>query len=259
MVPSISPWLWSVFGRYARRYVRRHFHAVRLCRAGGTPTQPPDLPLIVYINHASWWDPMIGLFLAQRYWPNRRHYAPMDAASLTRYRFFSRLGFFGVEQNSPRGAASFLRTASLILEQPDAVLWVTPQSAFADPRCRPLSLRPGLGHLIHRLPRCAILPLAFEYPFWQERFPEALVHCGQPIDRDGDHSRSPQQWTDLLTRSLEQTQDQLAAAAMTQDTQQFEILLGGRAGVGGTYDLWRRLRSLLIGQKFQPEHGAHQP
>ena len=257
MVPRISPWLWNVFGRYARSYVGRHFHAVRLCRAGGSPPPTHGRPLIVYINHASWWDPMIGLLLAQRYWPDRRHYAPIDAASLGRYRFFTRLGFFGVQQNSHRGAASFLRTAQEILQQPDAVLWVTPQSAFADPRRRPLRLRQGLGHLVHRLGRGAVLPLAFEYPFWQERSPEALVQCGELIEIGEADSQSPAEWTELLTRSLERAQDQLTDAAMTQDPEQFQTILAGRAGVGGTYDLWRRLRSLLTGQRFHPEHGVH--
>jgi hypothetical protein len=44
---------------------------------------------------------------------------------------------------------------------------------------------------------------------------------------------------------------------LVQDPSRFEILLGGRAGVGGTYDLWRRLKAKLRGESFQAAHGAN--
>jgi hypothetical protein len=43
---------------------------------------------------------------------------------------------------------------------------------------------------------------------------------------------------------------------MERDAAQFEVLVGGRAGVGGVYDLWRRLRARLRGEAFRSEHGA---
>ena len=34
----------------------------------------------------------------------------------------------------------------------------------------------------------------------------------------------------------------------------FTVLLSGRAGVGGPYDWWRRFRSWLRGERFDPSH-----
>ena len=256
MVPRISSRLWGGFARYGRWLVARHFHAVRLSRAGGRPSNvPPDGPLIVYMNHPSWWDPMIGILLASRWWPHRRHYAPIDAAALDQYRFFSRLGFFGVEQNSPRGAAAFLRNSLAILEQPDAVLWITPGGCFADPRARPVVLKRGLAHLVRRARAASVVPLAVEYPFWEERFPEALVRLGRVIPAQPGAGNAAA-WRVLLQSELAATQDALAAEAVARRPEDFDTILPGRAGVGGMYDAWRRLRAAARGERFQYEHGA---
>jgi 1-acyl-sn-glycerol-3-phosphate acyltransferase len=253
-LPEVSPWLLRLFRRYARRYVQRSFHAVRLLRAG-QPPQLPDRPLVVYCNHPSWWDPLLGLLLAQRYFPARTHYAPMAADALARYRFFARLGFFGLATDTRQGAATLLRVAKAIARQPQTALWITPEGRFTDPRQRPVQLQSGLGHLARWLTTAAFVPLALEYPFWEERFPEALACFGDVVLVDQLSPRSARDWTALLARQLEATQDRLAEAACRHDRDAFETLLRGRVGIGGVYDLWRRLRAWQRGAAFQPAHG----
>src|SRR5436189_6192376 len=53
--PIISPPLHRVFTWYSRRYLRRHFHSLRVSRASALPVKT-DQPLVIYSNHASWWD-----------------------------------------------------------------------------------------------------------------------------------------------------------------------------------------------------------
>jgi 1-acyl-sn-glycerol-3-phosphate acyltransferase len=249
-----SPWLIRGFSRYVRRYLRRHFHAVRLAR-GGRPEAPPEGPLVIVLNHPSWWDPLVGAVLAGLF-PGREHYAPIEAAALARYRFFEWLGFFGVHPGTRQGAREFLRTGAAILARPDAALWVTAQGEFTDPRQRPVRLRPGVGHLLRRLHGGVVLPLALEYPFWQERTPEALARFGAPIPVGRGRERSVEEWMHLIEAGLTAAQDALAADAQRRDPQAFEVLLGGKAGVGGVYDLWRRLRAWLRGERFQAAHAA---
>lgn len=254
-LPNLSPGLVALFSRYGAGYLARNFHAVRLSRA-----ERPDRgalrarPLIVYLNHPSWWDPMMCLLLARRIFPERRHFGPMDAAGLEKYKFFGKLGFFGIEPGTARGARRFLGVSQALLEQPDTALWITAGGHFADPRERPVRLRPGLGHLIHRLDRVSILPLALEYPFWEERFPEALARFGEVQHVRGE-ALSPSGWTELLEDRLAATQDALAAESLERDPARFEALVGGRAGVGGVYDVWRRFQARLRGRSFHPEHG----
>lgn len=252
MKPTISPRLLRWFSWYAHRYVRRHFHVVRVARAD-RPVVDFATPLIVYGNHASWWDPLIGLVLAARLFPDRALYAPIEAAMLERYRFFGRLGFFGVEVGTRAGAAEFLRTGAELLGESGAMIWLTPQGRFADARERPVALRSGMAHLAARCPAAMLLPIAVEYVFWEEKTPEVLVRCGRVIRAEGKTAR---ELGGKLEAGLGAAQDALAESAMARDAAAFETVLGGRAGVGGFYDVWQRLRARMRGAEYRVEHGT---
>lgn len=252
-LPRRSARLFGLFRSYARRYVRRHFHALRLDRDGLVPGLPPG-PLIVVANHPSWWDPLIGLILSEELPADRVHYAPIDHKGLAQYPFLERLGYYGVEPGTPRGGLRFLRQSMEILARPESVIWITAQGQFVDPRDRPVRLRPGLGHLAYRQPEGSIVPLALEYPFWNDRCPEVLVRFGSPIDIQATPGRSPEDWTARLESALQETQDALAEHARGRDPERFRTLLGGAAGVGGVYDAWRRLKAGLRGESFRAEH-----
>ncbi len=142
--------LLALFRHIVRRYFRRHFHGVRL--SGTHHLAFVSGPLIVYANHSSWWDPMVAYLLARKLFPDRRHYAPMDASALKRYPVLRQLGIFPVEMQHPPRSRQFLRTGQAILRS-GGVLWVTPQGQFADPRERPLVFKPGLAALAARMGR----------------------------------------------------------------------------------------------------------
>jgi len=255
-LPRRSAWLFRWFRGYARRYVRHHFHAMRMSREGSVPALP-DGAVIVVLNHPSWWDPLIGFVLTELMPASRIHFAPIDAVGLAQYPFLERLGFFGVEVGTTRGTLAFLRRSEAILSRPESALWITAQGEFVDPRERPTRLKEGVGHLIHRLSAVTILPLALEYPFWNDRCPEALARFGEPIRVSAGRQFSPAAWTARIERALQDTQDRLAEEARLRDPAAFTTILGGTAGVGGVYDLWRRLRARIHGKSFIPEHQMH--
>jgi len=215
------------------------------------------LPLVIYSNHASWWDPLVGLVLKAHCYPNRNLSVPMDAAALARYGMFRKLGFFPVEQNSPRGAVQFLRSATSILRSPANLLAVTPQSRFADVRERPVRFEGGLGLLAARVDRALFVPFAAEFVFWEERLPEILVRFGEVVAVN--HKISPQQtpaeWTNYLQGRMQANQDALAAEVVRRNPADFEMVLRGGAGQGGVYDLWRSLKARFRGEAFDKEHG----
>jgi 1-acyl-sn-glycerol-3-phosphate acyltransferase len=255
-LPRISPLLLRWFTWYSRRYVRRHFHSLRISGAG-LPPETHGWPLVIYINHAAWWDALAGLVLKSEFFADRALFAPMDAAMLERYKFFRKLGFFGVEQKTRRGARQFLRTAENILRSPENLLAVTPQSRFADVRERPVRFEAGLGHLAARAGRAVFLPMAAEFVFWEERLPEILVRFGEPVQVRREHNAAfdAKYWTTLFEQKLAETQDALAAEAQRRNREDFEIILRGGAGQGGVYDWWRGLKAKLRGEKFKKEHG----
>lgn len=245
--------LWA-FQRYLRHYLPKHFHSLAVSFAVPLAI-PRELPLIVYANHASWWDPLVALLLSERLFPDRTLYAPIDATAVERYKFFERMGFFGVEQHTLRGAAQFLRQSRAILQQPGASIWLTPEGHFADPRDEAARFEPGLAHLAAERNSGLLLPIALEYPFWEERLPEALVRFGQPLDVAQHRFTSKAHWDQLLRERLRETQRQLAALSIARDESAFQIILRGRAGTSGIYDWLRRGGAWLRGQRFQAQHG----
>lgn len=249
--------LCAFFIRVMRREMRRHFHAVRIDTEGDV--RRFDLhrfggrPLIVYSNHPGWWDPAFYIVLSSLCFPKRAGFGPMDEAALRQYPFMRRIGIFGVEPGTHRGAALFLRASRAILDQPATMLWVTAEGAFTDARVRPVTLRPGVAHLLARSPTAVALPLALEYVHWNERLPEAFCRFGEPIE--AATGREPvAAWQESLEGGLARTMDGLARKVIARDARGFDLLLAGHSGIGGIYDAWRRARSWLAGRRFEPAH-----
>ena len=247
-----SPFLVAAFRLYLRWYFWRKFHALRLSRATA-PSPHEGRPLVVYCNHPSWWDPAVLLLTVPRLFPDRRGFGPMDEAQLERYGLFRRMGMFGID-GSRRGAARFLRTAAAGLAQQHTLLCITAEGSFTDARVRPLTLRPGLAHLARRVPDAVFLPLALEYSFWNESRPEALLRFGQPIDARLMPGRSVAEWQTTLEAGLETAMDGLAEESISRNPLFFTKLFRGTAGVGGVYDLSRRVRAAAGGRAFDPHH-----
>jgi 1-acyl-sn-glycerol-3-phosphate acyltransferase len=255
-LPRISKPLLKGFTWYSRRYIVRHFHSMRVSLAG-LPPDTRDWPLVLYSNHASWWDPLVHLVMKDEFFRDRTGFAPIDAAMLERYPFFGKLGFFGVEQKSRRGAIRFLRTADAALQSPRNLLAITPQARFADARERPLRFESGLGHLAARVDRALFLPMAIEYVFWEERLPEIVVRFGEPIRvrRERPGAFDARYGSTLFEQKLTWTQDALATEAKRRHPGDFQMVLRGGAGQGGVYDWWRSCKAKLRGETFRKEHG----
>lgn len=252
--PARSAALWRFMVGYFDRYVRRHLNALRLARWGAAPHAGHPGPIVVYCNHPAWWDAAVLILLAARLFPDRACYAPFEARMLEKYRVFARMGAFAVELESPRGAAQFLQAARRILSAPDRMLWITAQGRFADVRARPLDLRAGVARLPEIAPDALFVPLALEYAFWEERGGEAFAAFGTPargadllaLDRPARLAR--------MEADLTATLDALSADVVSRDASRFTSLASGAKGIGGVYDLWRRLRAALAGRRFEPAH-----
>jgi 1-acyl-sn-glycerol-3-phosphate acyltransferase len=255
-----SPALAAGFSRYLSWYLARHFHGVRVAR-GGLPHLLPDRPHVIFTNHPSWWDPAFFLFLQSHFFPRHRGFGPMDAAALARYPILERVGVFGIDLDSARGAARFFRVCTGLLADPANLVYITAQGRFTDTRVRPLRLRPGLAHLARAFPDVVMLPLAVEYCFWDESRPEALCRFGEPIEvaSNGGRALGVREWTLQFELALERNLEALSAASRQREAHLFQSLLGGRSGVGGVYDVWRRLRAWSRGAHFDPAHGARRP
>ena len=216
-----SPTLFRWFANYLRVYARLRFRAIRVAR-DGLPRLPAGRAAIIFTNHPSWWDPALFILLMDTLMPNRAGFGPMEAAAFAKNQIMRRMGVFGIDLSSARGAARFLDIGQRVLRSPDNVLWLTAEGAFTDVRKRPVVLRPGLAHLARRAEGAVLLPMALEYTFWNESRPEALLRFGTPIEA----ARGPgvPEWTGRLGVALTATMDALAADGMSRDPTRFVSL-----------------------------------
>jgi len=259
--PRVNQKWFDVFAWYGRWYLGRHFHGVRLSTVGapdqqgpGLPALPDDRPVVVYCNHPSWWDPMILIRMTAELMPGRTHYAPIDAAAVEQYKFFEKIGFFGIAPDSRRGAVKFLRVSEAVLSTPNTALWVSAEGHFADVRERPVALRPGVAHLAARMPELLLLPVALEYAFWDQPKPEALVRCGEPIDAQPLAGQDVETVNQRLADALAETMDALAGEVKRRDPGRFATMVDGGVSVSLVYDAWRSLWARLKGQRFSARH-----
>jgi len=268
-LPRIDAWLMRGFERvFLPRFIRRNFHAFAVNRTQISPaTLDPKSSMVVFANHASWWDPMTAILLRHRLFPAHRFYAPIDAAALAKYRIFERMGFYGLSLHTYHGSAEFLKRSLRIVREPGSSLWLTPEGRFCDVRNTEQGFMPGLAHLASMVEQrqplsdsysshVTFLPAAIEYTFWEESEPECLCWIGAPIEVHwGRVTRDKADWDRDLTAALRKAQQHLAAASIARDAQQFELLLSGRAGSWGVYDALRRTWARFRGQHVPLEHG----
>ncbi len=240
------------FRGYVRSYLRRSFHRVLL--AGELPPSP-DGPLVVCVNHSSWWD-MLFCFWLSRDVLDWDSYGPMDERQLRRYGILRRIGVFGVDRESLNGGREFLQYARELLGGEERrVIWMTAQGAMISNDERPVRFYGGVSHLVQALGRCQVMTAALDYEFWDEKRPEAFVSLGAPRTVEAGPGFSRKAFLRELEAELEQRMDRLDTLRRTRDAASFRELLSSRSGISPTYDLLRRFGARLAGAEYAEQHG----
>jgi hypothetical protein len=99
---------------------------------------------------------------------------------------------------------------------------------------------------------CTLLPLAIEYPFWDERLPETLLGFAEPVRvMAGEMAETVQQRAvDALQGALSEMQ----AKAIARSPAGFQLLASGSLGAGGFYALGQRIKALVTRRPYIAEH-----
>jgi hypothetical protein len=165
-------WAEGIFFPYVRGLLRRHFHALRLV---GAPAEPaPDSPVLIVPNHSTWWDGFFVYYL-NRIVLHRELYLMMLDEQLARYRFFSRVGAFGIRPGLPRSAMEALRYSAGILQERGKALCLFPQGELRYHATRPLEFQRGIERILKLagVP-VQLLPLAIRCELLEDQRPEAF-------------------------------------------------------------------------------------
>ena len=140
-----SPWADRIFLPYILWQFRKAFHGLYFL--GPVPAIDPALPLLITPNHSSWWDGFFFYILNKRLF-RRKGYLMMLEEQLSKYRFFSRIGAFGIEPGLARKSHEALRYSAGILRDPANALCVFPQGVLRYSGVRPLEFQRGAEHIL---------------------------------------------------------------------------------------------------------------
>ena len=254
-VPQSKTWLVDGFCRFTTRMVRKNFQCFAVQGLDQIPSiAASNCSLVVYANHIGWWDPIVAMLLRKKYLPDRVFYAPIDAKALEAYGIFRQLGFYGLKLETFAGASEFLKTSREILSDPKSSVWITPEGVFCDCRDLEQPFMPGLAHLAATTPNTIFVPLAIEYPFWQEPKPMIATRFGEPLSFQAGASKAD--CGKKIFESLRDTQRQLASSVMRRDFSEFDFVVAPKSQRLGLYDNLRAWKAWLQGRPFDPSHAS---
>ena len=254
------------FARFVRGMFTRKFHVVRIVASSRNQLRAlsnVDEPVIVLLNHASWWDPLVCVLLGEREIIGRSAMAPMEADQLRRFSFFRKLGLFGVEADN-RDGLRVMREYVLerFARDTKPTLWITPQGEFTDVRT-PIKLRLGAAGVAAKCPACRVVSVAIEYGFWVDQKPEVFIRAqtianprvektqtqtqtqtqAEAQTQTQTQTASMRDWHRAMTLGMQHNAQQLAALVTARDPAAFERLVGGDSTtIHPVYDWWLRIR-----------------
>ncbi len=248
-----------VFRWYVRRMFRKEFAAVRITRDSSEPLAAlsDSHKTVVAMNHQSWWDPLVGLLLAERYVPDAVGLAPMDHEMLERFRFMRKLGIFGIDPDAPESSELMSSYVCDHFGQHDrATLWLTPEGRFVDPRSPPRP-RPGMATVAARLGDVRCFSIAVEYAFRIDKKPEVLLRA---TEINAPDEPSVPGWHRAITRTMRENARLLAQSVIARDLSAFQDLSGGAATPPSpVYALWLKLRGRGATLESERTTGAKEP
>lgn len=227
------------------RMFQRSFNAVRMAR--GTESVLTSLdsyagPVIVVMNHQSWWDPVVAMFINHRLTPTRQLLGPMELSQLRKFAILRKLGVFGIEPDHPQSQPAMIEyLAKEFALNPKLSFWVTPQGQFADARDA-IRIRPGVASVAARHSQVRVVSLAVEMAFWLDKRPEVLCRA---CEVSAPEVVSTTGWTRAIGSAMQSNADALAELVRARDESAFTIITASKSGtVNPLYDLWLRLRGV---------------
>lgn len=169
----------KIFIAYNRILIKRRFQSIKVSGLEWLKKRNPDLPLIIFSNHSSWWDGLVILELLSNF--NFENYVMMEEKQLRKMRFFRRLGAFSIIRENPREAFKSIQYSVKILsERKNRMLLIFPQGKILHNDASPMRFFKGLSKIIEESGDCLVCPIALRYEFLGNYKPEIFIAVGEP-------------------------------------------------------------------------------
>lgn len=223
-----SPWADRIFLPYILRQFRKHFYGLYFL--GEIPAIDPELPLLITPNHSTWWDGFFLYILNKRVLKRKLHLMMLEE-QLSKYRFFSRIGAFGIEPGLPRRAYAALKYSAEVLRDPENALCIFPQGVLRYSGLRPLEFQRGVGHILKlHGGEVNLLPLGIRCEFLIDQRAEAFFLA----DRIFQVSHKNFQGIEWLERQEEELLGRLSRAILLGEKGQ--VVVKGKEPINLRWD-----------------------
>lgn len=236
--PVLDALLYRGFARWS---LWRHFDRVWLQSHGPLP-HPRNGPLIIYLNHSSWWDGYL-MYVIHRVVLRGRFDAHllMEEKQLRRYRFFRWSGAFSINRDDPEDSRRSQAYAAALLRggRRPRLLFIFPQGKIVPNDRRPLVTYPGIARIVAQAGAVNLCPVALRYELLGRQFPEAFIRIG-PCHRPANPADIEGTLADITSR-LTAACDALRDDVLDLRYERFQPLLRGRRGIDELFDGFLRL------------------
>lgn len=172
-----STWAKIIFHAYIMRLMKRHFHEFHLF--GELPKLNSDAPVLLLPNHSTWWDGFFVYLLNEKIL-KRDLYLMMLDEQLKKYKFFARIGAFGITPGDKTKVRESLKYTVELLNKKNALVCIFPQGELLPWATRPLNFRRGVESIIRLFGKQVnLLPVAIHAEYGNEQRADVFFQFGE--------------------------------------------------------------------------------
>ena len=169
-------WAKFIFHIYVMRLLKRSFHSFNLI--GNIPKSDPELPLLLIPNHSTWWDGFF-VYLLNDQFLKRELYMMMLDSQLAKYKFFARVGAFGITPGDNTNVRESLNYTIELLQKENALVTIFPQGILLPWGKRPLNFKKGLERIVQLYNKpINLLPLGIRAEYGGEQQADVFFQFG---------------------------------------------------------------------------------
>ncbi len=218
------------FDIYLRRLFKKNFYSMHMF---GEPPKISDLyHLIITPNHSSWWDGFFTYYLNKIAF-GRKFYLMMLESQLTKFNFFSKIGAYSIDPDSPKKIMESLNYSVDILNENHKPITVNiyPQGELLPNITRPIIFKKGLDKIIQNYgKKLNIMPLAIRIEFLNEQRPQAFFKFGRNLTIDCYNFPGVKTFAEETERLLDEINAEIIAGNRGQ------IIFSGKESIHDTTD-----------------------
>ncbi|MBF0253793.1 MAG: lysophospholipid acyltransferase family protein [Candidatus Omnitrophica bacterium] len=255
MIPhQKNAWVTRWFSGLAESKLRKNFRRCSLTQTSVIPDFEPGVPILGLVNHTSWWDALMGMYMARRVF-RKDFYGVFAAEELRRYGIFRLVGCYGLDRSDPRDFKPFLKYTREILSGKSAILWIFPQGELMSHDDSPMKFKTGFAHIARQFPRVHLLKINLFYDFWVDSKPEIVIDV-LPLETVVPRKEPGfvDELTDGTAREMSERLEAVRRIVRERDSAALKELFRREHGANFFYDFYRGLKALVRGERFRRAH-----